>query len=102
LSCTCVAESAPSSSRRPLATWAFIRLLGIDLVVSKGDGVSPLTGREHDVLAAATRHLTAAEIAAQLHLSEGTVPNHLSAAIRKLGARNRAEAVVIARDKGWL
>jgi two-component system response regulator DesR len=66
------------------------------------DGVSPLTGREHDVLAAATRHLTAAEIAAQLHLSEGTVRNYLSAAIRKLGARNRAEAIVTARDKGWL
>jgi two-component system response regulator DesR len=66
------------------------------------DGVSPLTGREQDVLAAATAHLTAAEIAAQLHLSEGTVRNYLSAAIRKLGARNRSEAIGIARDKGWL
>jgi two-component system response regulator DesR len=66
------------------------------------DGVSPLTGREHDVLAAATRHATAAEIAAQLYLSEGTVRNYLSAAIRKLGARNRAEAIQIAEEKGWL
>ncbi len=66
------------------------------------DGVSPLTERERDVLAAATRHATAAEIASQLHLSEGTVRNYLSAAIRKLGARNRAEAVRIAEEKGWL
>jgi two-component system, NarL family, response regulator DesR len=66
------------------------------------DGVSPLTQREHDVLAAATRHATAAEIAAQLYLSEGTVRNYLSAAMRKLGARNRAEAVRIAEEKGWL
>jgi two-component system response regulator DesR len=37
-----------------------------------------------------------------LHLSSGTVRNHLSAAIQKLGARNRAEAVQIAERKGWL
>ena len=66
------------------------------------DGVSPLTEREHDVLVAATGHETAAEIAGQLYLSEGTVRNYLSSAIQKLGARNRAEAVAIARDKGWL
>jgi two-component system, NarL family, response regulator DesR len=66
------------------------------------DGVSPLTEREHDVLAAATKHATAAEIAAFLYLSEGTVRNYLSAAIRKLGARNRAEAIGIAEEKGWL
>ena len=66
------------------------------------DGVSPLTAREVDVLAAAGRFATAAEIAAQLHLSEGTVRNYLSAAIRKLGARNRAEALRIAEQKGWI
>jgi FixJ family two-component response regulator len=53
------------------------------------DGVNPLTERERDVLAAARRYATAAEIAAQLYLSEGTVRNYLSAAIRKLGARCR-------------
>jgi two-component system, NarL family, response regulator DesR len=66
------------------------------------DGVSPLTARERDVLAAAGQLATAAEIAAQLHLSEGTVRNYLSAAIRKLGARNRAEALRIAEEKGWV
>jgi two-component system, NarL family, response regulator DesR len=66
------------------------------------DGVSPLTEREHDVLAAATTHRTAAEIAASLYLSEGTVRNYLSAAIQKLGAHNRADAIRIAEEKGWL
>ena len=66
------------------------------------DGVSPLTERERDVLLASADHATAAEIAARLHLSEGTVRNYLSAAIRKLDARNRAEALRIAETKGWL
>jgi two-component system response regulator DesR len=66
------------------------------------DGVSPLTEREHDVLAATTAYSTAGEIAARLHLSEGTVRNYLSAAIQKLGARNRVEALRVAEEKGWL
>jgi two-component system response regulator DesR len=66
------------------------------------EGTSPLTAREQDVLAAAARNGTAAEIASTLHLSEGTVRNYLSAAMRKLGARNRVEAVRIAEQKGWL
>jgi two-component system, NarL family, response regulator DesR len=66
------------------------------------DGVSPLTERERDVLVAAQAQATAADIARRLYLSEGTVRNYLSAAIRKLGARNRAEAIRIADEKGWL
>jgi two-component system response regulator DesR len=65
-------------------------------------GETPLTDRERDVLAAATRHDTSAAIAAELYLSEGTVRNYLSAAIQKLGARNRHEAIERARDEGWL
>jgi two-component system, NarL family, response regulator DesR len=66
------------------------------------EGESPLTPREHEVLAAAANHDTAADIAAKLHLSEGTVRNYLSSAIRKLGVRNRQEAVELAHEKGWL
>jgi two-component system response regulator DesR len=66
------------------------------------DGVNPLTERERDVLRAAADHGTAGEIARHLFLAEGTVRNYLSVAIRKLGARNRGEAVDTARDKGWL
>ncbi|MFE7315170.1 response regulator [Streptomyces sp. NPDC057555] len=66
------------------------------------DGASPLTEREREVLRAAADGSTNAEIAAALHLSQGTVRNYLSLAIQKTGARNRAEAVRTARDKGWL
>jgi two-component system response regulator DesR len=38
----------------------------------------------------------------QLHLSEGTVRNHLSSAIGKTGARNASEAARIAAENGWL
>ncbi|MFF3540875.1 response regulator [Streptomyces platensis] len=66
------------------------------------DGASPLTEREREVLLTAADGATNAEIAAALQLSPGTVRNYLSTAIQKTGARNRAEAVRTARDKGWL
>ncbi len=43
-----------------------------------------------------------AAMTARLYLSRGSVRNHLSPAIQKLGARNRAEAVAVAQRKGWL
>ncbi|MEU7981920.1 response regulator transcription factor [Micromonospora sp. NPDC049081] len=65
-------------------------------------GASPLTERETEVLRAARGGGTVADLAAALHLSEGTVRNHLSAAIGKTGARNRATAVRLAEQNGWL
>lgn len=65
-------------------------------------GTSPLTPREREVLAAAADGATAAVIAKQLHLSEGTVRNHLSSAIGKTGTTTRAEAVRAAERLGWL
>jgi two-component system response regulator DesR len=65
-------------------------------------GQSPLTARETEVLRAARAGGTVADLARGLHLSEGTVRNHLSAGIGKTGARTRAEAVRIADQNGWL
>ncbi len=65
-------------------------------------GESPLTPREHEVLAASRRHATVAELAGALYLSPGTVRNHLSSVMQKLDARNRAEAVRVAEERGWL
>ena len=65
-------------------------------------GESPLTVRETEVLRAARRGGSASDIATTVFLSEGTVRNHLSAAIGKTGARNRADAVRIAEENGWL
>jgi two-component system, NarL family, response regulator DesR len=65
-------------------------------------GESPLTARESDVLRAARDGSSVASIAKKLFLSEGTVRNHLSAAIGKTNAGNRAEAVLVADGNGWL
>jgi two-component system response regulator DesR len=66
------------------------------------EGDNPLTARERDVLRAARGGATIAEIAAALFLSEGTVRNYLSSCIQKTSARNRAEALRLAEDHGWL
>ncbi|NHA67318.1 response regulator transcription factor [Phycicoccus flavus] len=65
-------------------------------------GDSPLTPRETEVLRAAATGATIAQMAKSLYLSEGTVRNHLSSIIGKTTARNRADAVRVARDAGWL
>jgi two-component system, NarL family, response regulator DesR len=79
------------------------RVIDPDLAAAAlADGINPLTGRERDVLAASADGSVNSEIAAKLSLSEGTVRNYLSACIQKTGARNRAEAVRIAQEKGWL
>ena len=71
-------------------------------VAALSEGDSPLTGREREVLSASANGATIEDIAARLYLSEGTVRNYLSTAIKKLGARNRVEAARFAERKGWL
>lgn len=65
-------------------------------------GNSPLTDKEAAVLGAAAGGASTSDIARRVHLSEGTVRNYLSSAIGKVGARNRAEAIRVATDNGWL
>ncbi len=63
---------------------------------------NPLTPREREVLRLAADGAPGPEIADRLSLSVGTVRNHLSAITRKVGARNRIDAIRIARESGWL
>ena len=70
------------------------------LALSAGD--NPLTEREREVLAASEGGATIEDVAARLYLSEGTVRNYLSTAIKKLGTRNRIEAARLAEKRGWL
>jgi two-component system, NarL family, response regulator DesR len=66
------------------------------------EGESPLTSREREILSAAADGTSLADIAGMLGLTEGTVRNHLSVVIHKLGVRNRIEAARLAQRKGWL
>lgn len=59
-----------------------------------------LTERELDVLRLLAKGMTNTDIAAQLHLSEGTVRNHVSAILEKLGVSDRTQAAVIAIQHG--
>ncbi len=82
---------------------AGLRVIDPDLAAeSLIDGPSPLTGRERELLTHALDGSPVSAIAARVHLSEGTVRNHLSAAIGKTGAATRSEAARIAQERGWL
>ena len=59
-----------------------------------------LTERELDVLRLIAKGIPNGEIAHQLHLSEGTVRNHVSAILEKLGVSDRTQAAVIAIQHG--
>ena len=74
-------------------------MLATEVVVG---GPNPLTEREREVLAVALDGRSAADIAAKVHLSPGTVRNHLSSAIGKTSTSNRVEAARRAQDLGWL
>ncbi len=98
-------KDAPSSE---LAT-AIRRVMAGERVVDPGlavaalsEGGSPLTEREREVLLGSANGASIEEVASKLYLSEGTVRNYLSTAIKKLGARNRVEAARLADRKGWL
>lgn len=67
--------------------------------VSRGN---PLTAREVDVLRLTASGASVKEMAGELHLSTGRIRNLASAAIKKLGARNRYDAMRIADGQGWL
>jgi two-component system, NarL family, response regulator DesR len=65
-------------------------------------GTNPLSEREREVLAAALDGASITVIAQRVLLAEGTVRNHVSLAMQKLGAHNRVEAARLAEQHGWL
>jgi len=94
---------APALANAIRSVAAGRRVLDPELVaVAVETGASPLTDRESDVLRAAVSGRSTEEIGSLLYLSPATVRNYLSNAISKLGARNRMDAVRIAREAGWL
>ena len=79
-----------------------LRVVDPELAAEAWGDPDPLTDRERQVLRLAGDGAATLDIAASLHLSEGTVRNYLSEAISKLGAANRIEAARLARARGWL
>jgi len=78
------------------------RAIAPDLAAEAWGEPDPLSERDRQVLRLAGEGLSAADISKKLNLSEGTVRNYLSDAIGKVGAGNRIEAALLAREKGWL
>ncbi|MFI7122360.1 DNA-binding response regulator [Amycolatopsis sp. NPDC049868] len=79
------------------------RVVDGDLALAAWDSEEcPLTAREIEVLRLASVGSDPTEIAAELFLSAGTVRNYLTTIVSKLSARNRVDAVRIARESGWL
>src|SRR5712691_8586052 len=98
-------KDAPSSelARTLRRVMAGERVVDPELALAAlSEGNNPLSSREREVLTLSLSGASIAQMAAQLFLSEGTVRNHLSVAMQKLGARNRIEAARLAQQKGWL
>jgi DNA-binding NarL/FixJ family response regulator len=83
----------------PAATARVVAALSPSTVDSTTAGL-PLTARETDVLRLIARGATNREIATDLHLGEGTVKNHISRILTRLGLRDRTQAAIYARDHG--
>lgn len=78
------------------------RMVDADLALAAWESTEcPLTAREIDVLRAVAEGFETVEVASRLYLSAGTVRNYLTAIVTKLNARNRVDAIRIARDSGW-
>jgi DNA-binding NarL/FixJ family response regulator len=87
---------APTVTRRLLDRFA-------DNLPGSQDGPSPvdsLTVREREILTLLAHGLSNAELGAHLFLSEPTIKTHLSSVFRKLGVRDRVQAVIAAYDSG--
>jgi DNA-binding NarL/FixJ family response regulator len=87
---------APTITRRLIAEFARLR----PRQPTQPDGLAVLTARETEILGLVAEGLSNAEIAERLVLSDETVKTHVSHVLRKLGLRDRAQAVVIAYESG--
>lgn len=67
-----------------------------------GVGVGGLTSRELEILLQMARGATDREIASKMFLSATTVKSHIRSIFRKIGARNRTQAVAFALRNGWV
>jgi DNA-binding NarL/FixJ family response regulator len=86
---------APAITRRLIAEFARLRPRQV-----RPEALSELTPRETEILGLVAEGLSNGEIATRLVLSDETVKTHVSHVLRKLGLRDRAQAVVVAYESG--
>ncbi len=73
-----------------------------ELQPAKSDVPNPMTDRELEVVRLLASGKTYKQVARALDLSQSTVRNHLHNVYRKLGVVDRAQAVIVSRENGWI
>ena len=85
----------------PTVTQRLLERFAVELPAGEADDtVAKLTEREREILRLLASGLSNAELAQRLFLSETTVKTHVSSVLRKLGVRDRVQAVIAAYDAG--
>jgi DNA-binding NarL/FixJ family response regulator len=84
----------------PAATQRLVERFAAHGTPSTPRSLDALTDREREILTLIATGLSNAELAQRLYLSETTVKTHVSAVLRKLGVRDRVQAVIAAYDAG--
>ena len=89
----------PSVARKVVAEFA---RLAPPTQSAKAELIDPLSEREIEILCSVAQGLTNKEIANKLFLAEGTVKNYVTSILQKIGARDRTQAAIRARELGLL
>ena len=91
-----------AAGRTVMSTKALMAILHASHKAVGKDPLADLTALERELFELVGQGLSNAEIATEMRLAPGTVRNYVSAAIAKTRARNRCDAIRIARERGWL
>ena len=95
----CQAIKAAAAGQVQLTPRAAARLMQ---VVSTPESPEALTERETEVLRLMAAGESNREIGTMLHMAEGTVKNHVSSILGKIGVRDRTRAVLAALERGLI